>query len=74
MEVITLESSRKNKRELLNDPQGWKEVQRSRIGGDGQKFATRVKFWLYEFVPAIMYLALNPVRAWFWAPFIYFLS
>ena len=75
MEVIRLESSRKNERKLLNDEERWKEVERSKIGRGGQKFATRVEFWLYEFVlSAIMYMVLNPFTAWFWAPFIYFLS
>jgi hypothetical protein len=75
MKLITLESSRKNERRPLNDAERWKEVERSKIGEDDQKFATRVEFWPYEFVlSTIMYWALNPFTAWFWAPFVYFLS
>jgi hypothetical protein len=75
MKLITLESARKNERRPLNDAERWKEVERLKIGEDGQKLATRVEFWPYEFVlSAIMYLTLNPFTAWFWAPFVYFLS
>jgi hypothetical protein len=75
MKLITLESSRKNERRPLSNAERWKEVERSKIGEDGQRFATSFEFWPYEFVlSAIMYFALNPFTAWFWAPFVYFLS
>jgi len=78
VKVITLESSslsQKKEKRQLNDTEGRKEVESSKLGRDAQKLAISFKSWLYEFLlSGIIYLALNPFTAWFWAPFIYFLS
>jgi hypothetical protein len=78
MKVITLEPSslsQKNERMQLNDAEGWKEGESSKLGVDAQRLAISFKSWLYEFLlSGIIHLALNPFTAWFWAPFIYFLS
>jgi len=74
MEVITRDSSNKNEKELLNDAETQKKAEKSKIGGDDQK-ETSFEFWLREFLlSAIMFLTLNPLTVWFWAPFMYFLS
>jgi hypothetical protein len=61
---------------LLNDAEKWREEKRSKTRRrDGSKFATNFESWSYDFLfLSMLYLALNPFTAWFWAPFVYFLS
>lgn len=78
MKVITLDSSsasQKNDKRPLNNAERRKEVEMSELGRDAQKVAISFKSWLYEFLlSGMIYFALNPFTAWFWAPFIHFLS
>jgi hypothetical protein len=61
---------------LLNDAEKLREEKRAKVRGrDGSELATTFESWLYCFLMLwMLYSALNPFTAWFWAPFVYFLS